>query len=127
MDDPHSIAHVLRVIRYDTLQIRTWCPVSQSRITVYMTPCGVWCLDDAKEHILDWCEVHADAERLGLVTFDYLRDEYGRLMADLSDIQTGETLTSYLIDVGVAKDRPHHIMEMLGVMLSAGEVEDAGG
>jgi hypothetical protein len=48
-------------------------------------------------------------------------------MADLADIQTGETLTSYLLSVGVAKSRPHHILEMLGILLSSSEVEDAGG
>jgi hypothetical protein len=84
-------------------------------------------MDDAKEHIIDWCELHADAERLKLVTYDHMRDEYGRLMGDLADIQSGETLTSYLLSVGVAKSRPHHILEMLGVLLSSSEVEDAGG
>lgn len=126
MDEPHSIASVLRVVRNDTLQIRTWCPVAQSRLTIYMTPCGVWCHHDAKEHIIDWCEIHSDADRLKLITYDFIRDEYGRLLADLADIQTGETLTSYLVSVGCATERPHHVLEMLGVMLSAGEVEDAG-
>ena len=127
MDESQPIAHVLRVIRHDTLQLRAWCPLSQTRVTLYMVPCGVWCMDDAKEHIIDWCELHADADRLKLVTFDHMRDEYGRLMGDLADIQSGETLTSYLLSVGVAKPRPHHILEMLGVLLSSTEVEDAGG
>ena len=127
MDESQPIAHVLSVVRHDTLQLRTWCPLSQTRVTLYMTPCGIWCLDDAKEHIIDWCELHADADRLKLITYDHMRDEYGRLMGDLADIQSGETLTGYLLGVGAAKPRPHHILQMLGVLLSSSEVNDAGG
>lgn len=126
MEEPHAIAHVLRVVGHDTLQMRTWCPLTQARSTLYATLCGVSCREDAKEHIIDWCEIHADAERLRLVSYDYLRDEYGRLLVDLADINSGETLSAYLISLGAAESRPKHIMDMLGVMLTSREVDDAG-
>lgn len=126
MDEPQSVATVIRVLRYDTLQIRTWCPVIQARAVVFMTPAGVWCEDAAKEHIVDWCEIHSDAERLKLVTFDYMRDDYGRLIANLADLQSGETLSDYLVKACVAKARPHHLLDAFSCMLTAGEVEDAG-
>lgn len=99
----------------------------QARYTTYLTPMGVWCNEDAKNHIVDWCELHADGDRLKLVTYDFMRDEYGRMIADLADIQSGEVLSDYLLQVGAATPRPHHLMEALHSMLDAKEVDDAGG
>jgi hypothetical protein len=127
MEEPNPIAVVTRVLRHDTLQARVWMPLIQSRCTVHITPAGVWCDDTAKDHIVDWVELHADAERIRLVPFDYLRDEYGRLIADLADIQTGECLSEYLINVGAAKPRPHHLMEALHALVDSREVDDVGG
>lgn len=127
MEDPHAVATVVRVPRYDTMQIRHWCPLTSGRLVTYCTPCGVFCDESAKSAIVDWCELHSDAERIGLRTFDYMRDDYGRLIVDLHDLSTGETLTSYLIQVGAAKPRPHHLLEALENLLHAGEVDDVCG
>jgi hypothetical protein len=124
MEDSYTIAEVIRVIRYDTLQLRTLLPQVQSKLTVYMTPCGVWCDEPAKTAACDWCELHADAGRLKLLTFDWMRDDYGRLLGDLADIQTGETLTDYLVEVGAAKPRPHHYMDVLYALLGSAEVDE---
>lgn len=124
MEKPESIAEVVRVLRYDTLQIRTVIPQVQSRLTVYMTPCGVWCYDECKSHMCDWCELHADAGRLKLVNYDWLRDDYGRLLGDLADIQSGELLTDYLVSVNAAKPRPHHYCDVLYALLGSAEVDE---
>lgn len=125
MEESQAIVSVLRVLGKDTLQMRAWCPLTQGRLTIYATPCGISCEPEARTHIVDWCEVHSDAERLKMVTYDFIRDEYGRMLVDLCDIHSGEALTSYLLSVGAATERPRHILDTLGHMLSAGEVEDA--
>jgi hypothetical protein len=127
MDESHSIVTVSRVTRSDTLHCRAYCPMLRARGDVAITPAGVWCGHDATDHILDWCEIHADAERLKLLPYDYLRDEYGRLVADLADIQSGETLSAYLLSIGVAKPRPHHMLEVMGAYMSSREPDNDGG
>lgn len=127
MDETHSIVTVSRVTRHDTLQCRVYSPLLRARCDIALTPAGVWCLYHATDHILDWCEIHADAERLKLMPFDFLRDEFGRLVADLADIQSGETLSAYLISIGAAKPRPHHILEVMGAYMSSREPDNASG
>jgi hypothetical protein len=127
MEEQSPIAEVIRVLRYDTIQIRVWLPLAQMRAVCYITPAGVWCDCPAKEAIVDWCELHANHDRLFLVTYDNMRDEYGRLIADLADTQSGDRLSSYLVQVGAAKPRPHHLLDAFGTMLQAGEVDDVIG
>lgn len=104
---------VVRVTRPDTLLIRCYCPQVQSMINTYLVLEGVTCEPEAKAEILDWCELHADAERLRLMTWDWFRDNYGRVLGDLADIQTGETLTQHLLDAKVAEPRPDHYLDIL--------------
>lgn len=120
---PEAVAQVIRVPRYDTLLIRTHCPLIQASISVYMTPANVWCDDGADSAIIDWVELHADHGRLRLETYEWLRDEHGKLLADLVDLQSGETLTGYLLEQGVAKPRPHHVMDVMYQLMAAKEPE----
>jgi hypothetical protein len=127
MEDTHSIVTVTRVTRDDTLQVRAYCPLSRARCEIAVVIAGVWCQADAANHIVDWCEIHADAERLMLVPHDYIRDEYGRMVADLADRQTGETLSSYLLSMGAAKPRPNHVLEVIGNLMASREPDNADG
>lgn len=127
MEDTQPIVTVSRVTRNDTLFVRMYCPLSRAKTEIAVTPAGVWCLHNATDHIVDWCEIHADSDRLKLVPCDFFRDEYGRLVADLADPQSGETLTSYLLSLGVAKERPHHLLEVMGTYMSSREPDNADG
>jgi len=127
MDEPHSIVNVIRVTRPDTLLVRAYCPVLRARGEFSIVVAGVWTYDNATSHIVDWCEVHADAGRLRLVAMDYLRDEYGRMVADLADVNSGETLSGYLMSVGAARSRPHHLLETMGSLMASQEPDHAGG
>jgi len=127
MEEPKPIVTVTRVTRNDTLMCRAYCPLARSRHEFAVSVAGVWCHHDAMQHIVDWCEIHADHERLRLMPYDYIRDEYGRMVADLSDIQSGETLSAYLLSVGAAKPRPHHMLEVMGSFMSSREPDDANG
>lgn len=104
---------VVRVTRPDTLLIRTYCPQVQSTVSVHLVLEGVTCSAQSKEEIIDWCELHADAERLRLITWEWFRDAYGRVLGDLGDLQTGETLTQWLLDRKVAEPRPDHYLDIL--------------
>ena len=73
--------------------------------------------------ILDWLEVHADYERLTLVTCDWVRDSYGRVLGDVLDVRSKESLTEYLIQSGAATQRANHLESVLTDMLSAPEPE----
>lgn len=123
MDLPESVATVIRVTRNDTIFIRSVCPMLQSKVSLYMTPAGVWCGDNCADAIIDWVECHADAERLKLIPFDWMRDEHGKLIADLADIQSGEQLTDYLVSCGAAKPRPHHMLDAMYSLMGAKEPE----
>lgn len=104
---------VIRATRPDTVLVRTYVPQVQSMINVHLVLEGVTCQPEAREEIEDWCEIHADAERLKLVTWEWFRDSYGRVLGDLADIQTGETLTQWLLDRQVAEARPDHYLDIL--------------
>lgn len=120
---PEAVAQVIRVLRKDTILIRTVCPLIQSQVSCYMTPACVWCDEGAEDSIIDWVELHADADRLKLLDYEWLRDDYGRLIADLADPQTGETLTAFLLERHVAQERPHHILDVMHQMMMAKEPE----
>ena len=86
-------AIVVRVTRPDTIMIRSSVPQLQSMITHYLVLEGVNCNDEAKAAIVDWCEVHQEGGRFRLLNADWFRDSFGRLLGDLQDLSTGETLT----------------------------------
>lgn len=123
MEVPQPLATVIRVTRPDTIQIRTTLPALQSYVTLYLTLFGVTCSDSAKQEIVDWVEIHSDAGRLSLVTVEFLRDEYGRLVGDLADPQSGETLSGWLLNRGVAEERPGHFHDIIASGLESKEPE----
>ena len=127
MELPSAVASVTRVTRPDTLLIRTQCPQLQSMVSLYMVLVGIrpgpWLPEDVIQAIVDWIEVHADAERLHLVYLDWVRDDYGRFLGDLADIQTGERLTDYLISIGAATKYEHHYTDVVERMLRSQEPE----
>jgi hypothetical protein len=114
---------VIRVTRPDTCLIRTYCPAVQSQVHVYLVLEGVECEPEARQEIIDWVEVHADAERLRLVTWEWFRDQYGRVLGDLADLQTGETLTAWLLERKVAEPRPDHYLDILRNLVAGEEPE----
>jgi hypothetical protein len=116
---------VIRVTRPDTLLLRTDVPELQGRCSIYGVLGEVRCRRSARQEIVDWVEAHADFGRLGMLTWNWCRDPYGRLLCDLADLQSGETLTGYLIDRGVAAPRPSHYVDCLAEMMTAQEVRDA--
>lgn len=112
MSEPMT-AVLVRVTRPDTLLVRTFVPHVQSMLNVYLVLEGIACQPDAQQEIEDWCEIHADAERLKLITWEWFRDAYGRVLGDLADLETGETLTQWLLDRKVAEPRPDHYLDIL--------------
>lgn len=116
---------VIRVTRPDTLMVRIHVPQTQTQATAYVVLAGVTCDDAARGTIVDWVETHADFGRLNLVT-DWFRDSYGRVLADLSDIQTGETLSSYVVQQGAAKKYDTHYVDVFRELMEAGEPDDTG-
>lgn len=112
---------VIRVTRPDTVLIRTYCPQIQGNAHVHLVLEGVKCFRKATPEIIDWVDIHADAGRLKLITWEWFRDEYGRVLGDLVDLQTGEPLTQWLIERKVAKPRPDHYLEVLRNMVNCEE------
>lgn len=123
MEEPKPVASVIRVPRHDTIMVRTPLPQSQAYATIHLTPFGITCSERAKEEIVDWVEVHADAGRLVLITVEWLRDDYGRVVGDLADPQSGETLSGWLVAQGVAEERPGHLHDILSSGFDAYEPE----
>lgn len=121
MGEPESIATVIRVTRPDTVLIRVTCPYIQSVVSMYMVLEGIRPKPEARAAIIDWVEVHADAERLRLVSGPWVRDEYGRLLGDLADLQSGELLTSYLLDLGLAEPWEYHAVDVLESLIRGEE------
>jgi hypothetical protein len=119
-----AIATVVRVTRPNTVIIRTLVPHVQSMLSTYLVLEGVKCRAEAKQAIADWVEIHADAGRLRLHHVDWFRDSYGRLMGDLIDLQTGESLTGYLLEQGYAQPRPGHYADIIESMLRSVEPEE---
>jgi len=116
-------AIVVRVTRPDTIMIRSSVPQLQSMITHYLVLEGVNCNDEAKAAIVDWCEVHQEGGRFRLLNADWFRDSFGRLLGDLQDLSTGETLTGFLLENGFATERPNHYSELLENLLRSVEPE----
>lgn len=124
MDGKDAIATVVRVTRPDTVLLRTMVPHVQSMLSIYMVLEGVKCKPEAKQAIADWVEIHADADRLRLIHVDWFRDSFGRLLGDLGDIQSGETLTKFLLDHHYAVHRPDHYVNIIESMIRSVEPED---
>lgn len=119
MAEPESLATFVRAARADTALIRVFVPHIQSMITTPLLLEGVDCLPEARCEIEDWCEAHADADRLRLIANrDFFRDSYGRLLGDLADPVTGEVLTDHLIDLGLASAKPNHYLDLIREMMS---------
>jgi len=121
MEIPAAVASVIRVTRPDTLVIRTQCPQLQSMVSLHMVLVGIRPNDKATDAIVDWVEVHADQDRLHLVYLDWVRDDFGRFLGDLADIQTGERLTDYLINIGAATKYEHHYTDVVEHILRSKE------
>ena len=119
-------AQVIRVNRHDTLLVRTHVPQLQAAANIHLVLEGVRCKKSCKPAIIDWVEIHNDWGRLRLVTLDWLRDTYGRILGDLADPQSGETITSYLLQHKMATPWPNHQMEVIREMMQAEEPDDAG-
>lgn len=118
-------AQVIRVTRPDTLMVRTHVPQLQSQATVFCVIAGVSCEPTAREHIIDWVEAHQDFGRIRLVT-DWLRDSHGRVLADMADLQSGESLSQYLVTHGAAKPYDTHYLDTFRELMSAEEPDDSG-
>jgi len=119
-------AQVIRVTRPDTVMVRTHVPQLQSQATLHLALAGVRCLESARQPIIDWVETHADFGRLRLVTMDWLRDSYGRVLGDLCDAQTGEPLTGYLLENGCAERYDTHCLDVMRELMEAEEPNDSG-
>lgn len=105
--------------------VRIQVPQTQGQATAYVVLAGVTCDEAAKQTIVDWVETHADFGRLHLIT-DWFRDSYGRVLADLSDLQTGETLSSYVVTQGAAQKYDTHYVDVFRDLMQAGEPDDLG-
>ena len=118
-------ATVIRVLRSDTLLIRTMVPQVQSSLSMYGVLMGTSDhLDECKSAIVDWVEVHQDSGRLELVTCDWLRDSYGRVLIDLLDMQSKESLVDYLIERKFCSLNSAHVTDVVRDMLMSQEPED---
>lgn len=125
MEESNALTcEVIRVTRPNTLIVRTMVPPIQSYATTYVVLAGVRCRKAATKEIIDWLEIHGDFGRFELMVFDWLRDSYGRLLAHICDRRTGEPLTAYLLQRGVAVERGNHLEEVMMEMLSAQEPEE---
>lgn len=109
--------------RPNTLLIRTLAEVSQSYTSTYLVLAGVSCAPAAVADVIDWLELHDDFGRYDLIVFDWIRDSFGRLLGNLSDKRTGETLTAYLLQRGTAREKKNHLDDVMRDLLSAEEPE----
>jgi|688.fasta_scaffold01126_8 hypothetical protein len=118
---------VRRVTRPDTVIVRTWLPMVQALAEIPVLLEGVKCKPQAQQMIIDWVELHQEFGQLRLLTLDYFRDTYGRMLGDLADIGSGETLTGWLLEQGAAEDYPSHYMDVMTDRLTAEEPHDGNG
>lgn len=122
--DPMT-ATVIRVTRPDTILLRTSVPHIQSQVNLYGVLAGTAGHSvGSRQAICDWVEIHADAGRLILETFDWLRDSSGRLLIDLLDIQSKESLREWLIEKGHCERNDNHVIDVIRDMLNSQEPED---
>jgi hypothetical protein len=125
MEESNSLAcEVIRVTRPNTLLIRTLVAPIQSYATTYAVLAGVRCRPQAVREIIDWLEIHADFGRFELMVFDWMRDSYGRLLANICDRRTGDTLTAYLLQREAAIERGNHLESVMADLLNAQEPEN---
>lgn len=118
-------ATVIRVLRPDTLLIRTMVPQVQSALSMYGVLMGTRDhLDACKSAIVDWVEIHQDHGRLELLTCDWLRDSCGRVLIDLLDLQSKESLVDYLIEHQFCALDGGHVTDVVRDMLLSQEPED---
>ena len=118
---------VIRVCRPDTLMVRTHVPQLASSATIHLVLEGVKCRKTTAPAVVDWVEIHQDWGRLALITFDWIRDSYGRVLGDLADRQSGETLTAFLLQNTSATPWPDHHLEVIRQMMHATEPGDVHG
>lgn len=118
-------AQVIRVTRPDTIVIRTALPAVSATVNMFATPA------ETKNHkkecaqaILDWVEIHADHDRLQLDFTQYWRDSYGRLLVDLLDLQSKESLCDYLVANDYCEYDPNHVFNVLTDMMYSKEPYD---
>lgn len=123
MERKEPIATFVRVSRPDTLMIRLMVPQIQSLVTTRLLLEGVECYPEAVDEIDTWCDLHGSGDQFRLVTPDFFRDSYGRMLGDLQDMDTGEMLTDHLMDTGVAIAKPNHYLDLLRDMLASGGPE----
>ena len=119
-------AQVIRVTRPDTVMVRTHVPHLQASATIHLVLAGVRCNESARQAIIDWVEMHADYGRLRLLPLDWVRDSYGRVLADLCDTQSGEPLTGYLLQQECAEPWDNHYLDVMRDLMTAEEPDDAG-
>ena len=110
---------VIRVTAPDTVMVRINVPPMMGSTTVYVRLYGVDCEEAAKSGIIDWVELHSGT--IELMVLDWLRDQYGRVLGDLSNGQEG--VTDYLQRVGMAVPRPDHHKEVVVGLLNSEEPE----
>ena len=115
---------VVRVTRPNTLLIRTMVAPLQSSCSVYMVLAGVKCSADAAKEIIDWLEINGDYGRYSLHVYDWVRDPFGRLLGQIANRRSGELLTDYLIQRGVALPNPRHLERVMVDLLNSCEPEE---
>lgn len=123
MERTEPIATFVRVCRPDTLMVRLLVPQIQSMVTTRLLLEGVECQPEAVDEIDKWCDLHGNGDQFRLVTPDFFRDSYGRMLGDLQDMDSGEMLTDHLLDAGVANAKPNHYLDLLREMLASGGPE----
>lgn len=100
-------------------------PAISANVNVYAVPIGTKNhTPDCQQAIVDWVEVHADHGRLYLDSHEWWRDSYGRLLVDLLDVQSKESLCDYLIKNDCCDDHPNHVFDCLTMMLDSKEPDD---
>lgn len=125
MDETNALScQVIRVTRPNTLLIRVMNPALQSMVSTYLVLHGVRCQPLAAREIIDWLEIHGDFQRFRLRVCDWVRDSFGRLLGDICDRRSGECLTDYLLQRGVATVRERHLEKVMIDLLNAQEPED---
>lgn len=119
-------ASVVRVTKPDTILIRTVVPHIQAQVNVYGVLMGTsHHTPGCQQAICDWVEIHADGGRLLLETCDWLRDGYGRLLIDLLDMQSRESLCDWLVEQCYCEHDGNHVVDCVREMLTSKEPEDA--
>jgi hypothetical protein len=92
--------------------------------SVYLVLHGVRCQPEAVSEVIDWLEIHADCQRYNLMVCDWVRDSFGRLLGDIVDKRSGECLTDYLIQRGVATVRRRHLDSVMIDLLNSQEPDE---